>query len=415
MFIEYKPGTKHAPTGSDKADTMDSFKDCGLILSDDDVVIDIDHLPKKSIEALISDFNLKTQVVWTDRGAHLYFTKAAWFSRRQDGICKLAFEIEQHTSRSNPNGMTVKRNGIERKIDNFGVRQPIPEIFKVGTKKNPYCDLTGLEEHGGRNKKLFEHRKALSNCDGWEKILRFINNHVFSDPMDEDEYKDVTRDTDISNTEDKYWVVSEIMSEYKTTLYMSTVWFMNRGRYTTDSDNRRLIRIIYQKCPEESTRYVDEIIKQIRYKSPYFDDETAFPIKFKNGYLKNGEFIRMKNFSDFTPYYINIDYDPDAPPVKIVDEYIDNLTGSDPDYRLLLLEALGYPMITDPEKIRAMGKFFMFRGDGANGKGTLLRIIEKIYNSKNCSTCSIRQLSDEKYAISTVGKLVNLGNGVELV
>ena len=70
-------------------------------------------------------------------------------------------------------------------------------------------------------------------------------------------------------------------------------------------------------------------------------------------------------------------------------------------------------MITDPERIRSLGKFFMFRGDGANGKGTLLQIMKQIYNAKNCTNMSIKQLVDERYRVTMIGKLANLGDDIE--
>lgn len=70
-------------------------------------------------------------------------------------------------------------------------------------------------------------------------------------------------------------------------------------------------------------------------------------------------------------------------------------------------------MITDPEKIRSLGKFFMFRGDGANGKGTLLQIMKRIYNEKNCTNLSIKQLVDDRFKVTMIGKLANLGDDIE--
>ena len=54
MFVEYVPGTKHAGSKAERSESMDAFTDCGMLLNNEDVVIDIDHLPKESIKALIS-------------------------------------------------------------------------------------------------------------------------------------------------------------------------------------------------------------------------------------------------------------------------------------------------------------------------------------------------------------------------
>ena len=124
-------------------------------------------------------------------------------------------------------------------------------------------------------------------------------------------------------------------------------------------------------------------------------------------------FIPMKDYTDFTPFMIDVDYKEDAAPVQEVDDYIDSLTSKDPDYRMLLMEVIGFVMITDPERIRSLGKFFMFRGDGANGKGTLLQIMKRIYNPKNCTSLSIKQLVDDRFKVTMVGKLANLGDDIE--
>lgn len=414
MYVEYKPGEKHALTGADQAESPDAFKDAGLLLADDEVVVDIDHLPKNSIRAMIKEFGIKTMVVWTDRGAHLYFKKPSWFTRRRDGVCKLGFEIEQHTKSSRPNGMTVKRNGKLRTIENEGARQYMPDIFTVATKKHPYKDLNGFQEGDGRNKGLFEHRKALNNCNQWEKMLRFINHYVFAEPMSEDEYNGITRDMEIeSDVDDKFFVAQQIMTDAKTVLYSGRVWWWKTGRYVCDENEMELIRKVYQKCEGKDTRYVDEIVKQIRYRSPYFKGDTIFPIRFKNGVLIDGSFIPSKEFTEFTPFFINIDYKEDAAPVEIVDKYIEALTSGDEEYKKLLMEVIGYVMITDPERIRSLGKFFMFRGDGANGKGTLLQIMERIYNTENCTNLSIKQLTDDRYKVTMIGKLANLGDDIE--
>ena len=384
MYVEFKPGEKYAGNDAERSETPDAFTDCGLLLTDDVVVVDIDHLSKDAIKALIRDFNLQTMTVWTDRGAHLYFNKPARFKRKKDGVCKLGFEIEQHTSKSRPNGLSIKRNGILRQIDHQGRMMYMPEIFDVQGGKNPYKDLTGMEEGDGRNKALFEHRKMLGDRGSWQKMLRFINEHVFAEPLSEEEFQGIVRDVDLDKSkDDKFWVAEDIMRECRTVIYSGAIWWYRNGEYLSDDGNRELIRRIYQKAEGENSRYVDEVIKQIEYRSPIVPDDAVFPIRFRNGILDNGEFIECKEYYEFTPYFIDIEYDPHAEPVPIVNEYIKELTSGDIDYIQLLMEVIGYVMITDPERIRSLGKFFMFRGDGANGKGTLLQIMKRIYNAKN--------------------------------
>lgn len=415
MFIEYKEGEKHAGASAEQSETMDSFRDCGLLLTNDDVVIDIDHLPKESIKALLKEFGIVTQTVWTDRGAHLWFKKPAWFTKRRDGVCRLGFVIEQHNRTSNPNGMTVKRNGVARQIDNFGTQAFLPTIFKVDTK-NKYTDLTGWGDGDGRNKGLFQHRIAMqkNGAPDVERACSFINYHVFSEPLPDSELEGIVRDMAVDDSENRQSAIATaIMNECMTVSYSGMTWWYRNGEYLTDEGDANLIRRVYQACEGEKTTFVDEVVKQIRYRSDIIPADTVFPIRFRNGILRKGEFIPMKSYTDFTPYFIDIDYKPDAAPVQMVDEYIDNLTDRDPSYRDLLMEVIGYVMVTDPERIRSLGKFFMFRGDGANGKGTLLQIMKRIYNAKNCTNLSIKQLTDDRYKVTMIGKLANLGDDIE--
>lgn len=415
MFIEYKDGEKHAGASAAISETMDSFTDCGLLLSNEDIVIDIDHVPKETIKAVLSEFGIITQTVWTDRGAHLWFKKPTWLTRRRDGICRLGFEIEQHNRTSNPNGMTVKRNGVAREIENFGKQVFLPAIFKVDTKSK-YVNLTGMDEGEGRNKALFNHRMSMqrNSAPDIDRVCSFINYHVFAKPLPEAELEGILRDIKADeSTNQQSDIATMIMNECLTTIYSGMTWWYRHGEYLADEGDSNLIRRVYEACDGEKTSFVDEVIKQIKYRSPMVSAETVFPIRLKNGILRNGEFVPIKEYMDFTPYFINIDYKPDAPPVPMVDEYIDNLTNKDPAYRDLLMEVIGYVMITDPERIRSLGKFFMFRGDGANGKGTLLQIMKKIYNAKNCTNLSIKQLTDDRFKVTMIGKLANLGDDIE--
>ncbi len=418
MYVEYVPGTKHAGSKAERSETMDAFADCGMLLNNEDVVIDIDHLPKESIKAMISEFGLQTRTIWTDRGAHLWFKKPSWFSRRRDGVCRLGFEIEQHTQSSNPEGMTVKRNGIQRQIDNMDKQMYLPSIFNVDIKnRTKYTDMTSIAEGEGRNKLLYTHRRQLekNGAPDVDRILSFINSHVFAEPLPAAEMENILRDMppadDDQNRESM--IASQIITDCRTVFYSGRIWWYKNGEYISDEKNSRLIRRIYQMCEGETSRFVDEVLKQIMYRSPLIHEETVFPIRFRNGILRNGEFIKMKDYPEFTPYFIDIAYNPETEPVPIVDEYIDNLTGKDPTYKDLLMEVIGYVMITDPERIRSLGKFFMFRGDGANGKGTLLQIMKQIYNARNCTNLSIKQLTDERYKVTMIGKLANLGDDIE--
>lgn len=411
MYIEFKPGEKHAGKNADTSDTHEAFADCGWLLEKDEVVIDVDELSKDQIRQLISRFGIKTQVVWTDRGAHLYYRKPAGYNRARNGNCALGFPIESKTSSNSPNGVTIKRNKTLRQIDNEGVREILPWYFNSGKQ---YGSMLGLGEGDGRNSALFAHKQKLDNHQDTEKICQFINEVLFDKPLDEDEFNTVVRTySGGSGAENEYELAENIRNQYRCVRYQGSIWYWNGDEYITDpEDDDRIYKTVYAACPGRNTRYVEEVIKQVEKRSDK-KDGCNFPIRFRNGILRNGNFIEFRGYSDFTPYYIKIDYDPDAPAVQRVDDYIDQLTDGDEEYKTLLAEVMGYPMITDPERISNVGKFFIFRGNGANGKSTLLKIMRRIYESRNCSALSIKQCADPRYQVSMLGKLANLGDDIE--
>lgn len=406
MYIEFKKGLKHPAKGADVSDSHESFTDAGWLLTDNDLVVDIDCLEKEKIEKLMSLFNIKTQTVWTERGVHLYFKKPQGF-RGATRVCPLGFEVE-YKHISNTKQVTIKRDGVLRTIENEGVREDIPDCLFTRKKLD---SLLGLEEGEGRNKALFDHRMKIHEIKSWHSILRFINNYVFAEPLSEDEFQTVSRDVKISAGKDDEPAVADfLMTKYKIVKYLGNIYFHQNGGFVLDE--AKLKRLVFSEVGPQKTRYVDEIIKQLEYRTPLIDENKTFDIKLQNGILRDGKFIEV-DYQEFTPYSIDIPFYPDAEPVQEVDDYINLLTNNDESYRLRLLEILAHPLIVNKEFKRMMGKFFIFVGDGGNGKGTLLAIIRKILDTKNCTALSIANMSDERYFTTMQGKLANLGDDIQ--
>lgn len=405
-YIEFEEDAKFAKPYADVSDSHESFTDAGYLLSETDLVVDIDCLEKNKIEKLITMFNIKTQIVWTDRGAHLYFKKPSGF-RGSGKVSPLGFHVE-YKHLKNTKYITIKRKGVMRDIENDGVREDLPRCLH---HKKTLESLLGLDEGDGRNNKLFSHRMKIHDVKEWANILRFINNNVFAKPLDESEFQTVIRDVKIiAGKDDEPAVADFLMTKYKVVKYLDNLYFYYNGEYILD--NGKLKREVFNEVGHQKTRYVDEVIKQMEYRAPIVDENQTFDIKFQNGFLRNGKFIEV-DYQEFTPYNIDIDYRPDAEPVQYVDDYVNLLTNNEPAYRNLLFEILAHPLIVDKEFKRMMGKFFIFVGDGGNGKGTLLAIIRRILNKKNCTGLSIANMDDERYFTTMQGKLANLGDDIQ--
>ena len=407
MYVEFMAGQKHSSKLADISDSHEAFRDAGWILEDGDYVIDIDEVPKETIRKILVTFNIQTQTVWTSRGAHLYFKKPDGFKTGANRVSPLGFKYEiKH--KGNTKAVTIKTNGQLREIENQGIRQDAPYIF---TSRKKHESLLGMEEGDGRNQAMFRLRSAIGTQPDWRKILTFVNENIFEKPLDEKEFALLTRDMIVEAEKDnEYEIATHLMREKDFIQYGQRYYFRHEGQYTHEEAILR--KEVYSFVGPQKTRYVDEVIKQMQYRCKKIPQDTQFQIKFKNGYLEKGEFVELIT-DDFTPYMIDVEYDAEAEPDLLVDQYIDHLTKSDPDYRALLLEILGHTLIVDPEFKRMLAKFFIFVGDGGNGKGTLLEIIRKILGRKNVTGMSISELADERYLPSFKGMLANLGDDVQ--
>ena len=356
---------------------------------------------------LIERFDIITETVWTDRGVHFYFNKPKGF-RGARCICALGFEIE-YKHNGNTLATTVKRNGVARRVANQGIRQELPEYFQRARK---YESLVGFDEGDGRDDGLFNHRHKLGSIGNWQKILNYINDFIFAEPLSETDMQRICRDMDVRTDEDdaESRIADIIMDEYDVVKYHGELWWRDGHSFSTEIDG--LIRVIYNVVGSQKTRFIDEVVKQLEYRSPLIPDDSTFDIKFNNGILRRGKFIPVE-YREFTPYSIDINYKEDAEPVSLVDEYLGLLTNQDRDYRHLVEEIIAHTLIVDQEFKRMVGGFFFFVGDGGNGKGTLLTIIRNILTNKNCSALSIDEMADERYAVTMMGKLVNLGDDVQ--
>jgi putative DNA primase/helicase len=407
MYVEFNENEKFAKKNADIADTPDSFKSAGYLLKEDELIIDIDCIEKKVIKKIIEIFKIKTQIVWTDRGAHFYFKKPRGFNGGKK-VCPLGFEVE-YKHIKNTKAIAIKRNGQLRDIENHGVREELPEMFYSRKHLN---SLVGMDENEGRNDALFKHRMKIHDLDNWKSILQFINNHIFATSLEEDEFQQVSRDGVETKAEKNKEpeVADSLLKKYKVVSYQGNLYWFENGQFIQDQD--KLKRLVFDEVGLKKTRYVDEVIKQMEYRAKIIKPNKAFDIKLQNGILRDGEFIGI-DYQEFTPYCIDIPYNENADPVPIVDEYINHLTNHDEDYRKKLLEIMAHPLIIDKNFKRMLAKFFIFVGDGGNGKGTLLLIIREILGYQNCSALSIKNMTDERYFTTMQGKLVNLGDDVQ--
>lgn len=409
MYVEFVKGMKFPTRNPEYSDFLDSFEDAGHVIEDDEIIVDIDNFSHDFCKQLIDFFGITTKTVWTDRGVHLYFNKVNSKLGKKNGICALGIPIELKNKTNKY--ITVKRNGVARKVENEDIKMDFPEIFAI----KGYENLSDLDEGDGRNNALFKHWKKLlkSTVENKEEAVKFISEHVFPTALPIKEVENIIKndnsDEKITNDEQQQVDAINIINKYKCVKYQATLFFKNGDNYSSDIDEFNYILSNYV-LGNKSATYIENVKKLIMMKTRSIHQDDMF-IQFNNGILKNGEFIEIMT-DEFTPYRINVNYNPNAKVVPVVDEYLHNLCNREEEYIMHVLEAIATSFILDVELKRHLSKFWMFYGDGGNGKGTLLTIIRKILDDDNCSSLDLFDLKDDKKITSTVGKLANLGDDV---
>lgn len=159
-------------------------------------------------------------------------------------------------------------------------------------------------------------------------------------------------------------------------------------------------------CQTISTHGVNEIINKIKrrtyVKATEFDNYPDM-LNLKNGLLN----IITCEFSSHTSTYLSlvqlpINYDVKARCPKIL-RFLGQVLG--PKDVFTILEVIGYCL----HKTARYEKAFLFVGDGDNGKGTLLKLLEYFLGPENVCHTSLQDLDSDRFAKADLyGKLANI-------
>ncbi|PWU80347.1 MAG: hypothetical protein DLM72_12660 [Candidatus Nitrosopolaris wilkensis] len=158
-------------------------------------------------------------------------------------------------------------------------------------------------------------------------------------------------------------------------------------------------------CPQIKTHELNEIVGHIKRRT-YVDrlkfDSNIDVLNLRNGLLN----IKTKELHPHTPAYLSIvqmptEYKPEAECPKILEFFKDVLRSEEVD---IMFRLIAYCLHKNCEYEKAA----MLYGTGANGKGVVIRIIERFLGEDNCSHRSLQHLDTNRFAVADVcGKLVN--------
>ena len=193
---------------------------------------------------------------------------------------------------------------------------------------------------------------------------------------------------------------------FKTTRDNETVYCFNVATGTYEANGETMIKEEMAKILDENTRqhfYVD-ILFYVKAKT-YFDRPTEHPNKLvlNNGIL-NMETYELEPFSDkkFLQIHVPRTYDPKLG-CPLIQQFILEVVGE--AQVPLLQEWIGYCLYMKYPIHKAM----ILLGPGANGKSTLINLIDRFLGEKNKASITLQALCNNRFAASSLdGKLVNL-------
>lgn len=172
------------------------------------------------------------------------------------------------------------------------------------------------------------------------------------------------------------------------------------------SELRNFADINFKPTPRENVarEFVSWITRSELIDETWFK-KTHSLINFKNGVLDT----KTKNILAHSPefgflYCLPFDYDPYAK-CPTFDKFMTDITEDNKDLAQLILEFIGYALCDREYWIQ---KAMVFVGRGANGKTTLLKVIEMLAGEKNFSAISMNDFQNENHRSQLEGKLLNI-------
>jgi putative DNA primase/helicase len=171
--------------------------------------------------------------------------------------------------------------------------------------------------------------------------------------------------------------------------------------------SERLVALLGDKYRTSYVTTIAEVVKASRPPKLSGDPHGAY-INVRNGMFswKTGKLL------DHSPDYLStvqlpIEYDAKAKSPAFNEWLARTLPA---DTIPLVWEVIGYMLYNG----NPLQKAILFHGDGGNGKGTVLRIIQALAGRANCSAINLRDITEGKFEVAGLfGKLANIAGDIE--
>lgn len=420
-YVKLEPGKKKPDQKSleDFYTDLSKLNDAAILLNPETVVVDFDEHPKIGFKLLEK---YPTLAFETQRGLHLYYKRPTQINGHKvllrNWIKKLTVAgaaVDYKTG--NKTTGTVKQNGKLRKMHgNLDMFDDLPTLPLELLPSRLKTVLVGMKE-GSRNSSLYSHLLTVREMyeidyDTLTKIANFINEEIYAEPLPETDIVTLVNSVSEKEIREQLYldpkdmiVTSEALAEELQIKFFNGALFHKEKNYWIN-DRNKLLRKIDQRIKLLPNKWKN-LIDLFPVKGELIE-VYDFPIQFRNNFMLDGGDIIPMATKEFTPYFLDVDYDPDAYD-ETVDNFIDFLTSDKKDLRIIVEELLGHILMTSgfPHKV-----FFLVGSSGANGKSTFLEMLNAFIGDLGLNL-ALEQFNDQTSVMELEGKLVNVGDDID--
>ncbi|MGF3214590.1 DNA primase family protein [Facklamia sp. P12945] len=203
---------------------------------------------------------------------------------------------------------------------------------------------------------------------------------------------------------DVFEFTEEFIRDYQVVYYRNKIYVKN-GIIWRCNENDILRAINESKKLKKSQD--NEVLHQLSKNADEYEGDID-SIQLANGYQIKGGHIVQGASDNFTPYLLDVEYNPKAYS-KEVDDFLNFLVMDRPDLRKTVEEMLGHIILIKgfPHSV-----FFLIGRQGANGKSTFLEMLNEWVGDMG-SNIALDNFNDATSVGELEDKIVNIGDDID--
>lgn len=389
----------------------------GILIDEPYVVLDFDngnHFDKAV--QIVHDKGIKTRIMKSDRGGHIWFRHKVPIKNNVGINTPITLEVDIR-SYGKLSYVKVKNKGKWRTW--MQDDEEIDELPAWLTPVHHTHSFVDMKDSDGRNDALYAYIMSLTGKglgrDDIREALRIINDYVFRDKLSGEELDTIMRDEAFDDLHPAFFnknkFLHHVFGDYM--IQNDNVFVDNNRLYMYDEgyysqDNVIIEGKMLDYIPNILQRQRKETLSYMLLKSDQLPPTNEYIICCRNGSvdIRTGELIENSP-TNFTRNRIDTIYNPEVYD-KTVDKTLDKICEYNPELRHLLEEMIGYALVPTAR----FQKAFILYGGGANGKSTLLDMIDALIGTWNISSLSLSELNHNFKISEITNKLINIGDDI---